>query len=713
MKQTRHHRLTAIIVVLLPVLLCLALLGANEAEVDSYGRPLAAIVNEDEIVTLSTGQQLPAGRQVIAALTAPQRETNFEWAVVGADTAEQGLKDGTYVALVRIPPEFSASVAGVLQSTSNHPGTLEVRTNGVSALLAEISSDVVNAAAKDLGTSFTVSYLSESLAASTQIRDGFMQASDGAGQLADGLTQASDGTDQIADGAAQLNSGTYQLASGLQQYMDGVSQAADGSVPLASGANDLASGVSQYVGGVQQIYAGITQPQPGAPMSLQQGAREMATNLENVRQIVHGNTEALNQYLPEDVLAAAQTIEGLNAQTQDLLARCTAEEPDTEACEQLIANAQMAVDTLTPIAEQLQSTIESYGSWEEFQASLTEPVDQLADGAIGLADGIDQVAGGLKQLNENGAALSAGAQQLADGTEQLADGLLELKRNAPLLTSGAWQLADGSSQLSSGVQQLAGGQHQLAKGAGQMRDQLRDAADQIPTYTRSEAERAARALGSPVEVNTEAAMVSARTALAPGLAALTLWLGSLAALTYLGVMTRKKMDSALTPMQLTVKLLLPATGLGALQSALVILGLAWSGVEIRHPFMLIFLVFFASATMMALNLAFSAIAGAKGGTIISVIFLGLQIVAINGLLPVSSSASLASTLHSALPVPQAQDAFTIAFTDIGSAAAAIWGLIAWLLFALIACWVAVAKRRAASLTEIRLDVTYRLRLAQK
>ncbi|MDY5589715.1 MAG: YhgE/Pip domain-containing protein, partial [Arcanobacterium sp.] len=717
----------------------------------------------------------PAGRQMIATLTNPQHSSHFQWAVVSATSASKGLRDGTYEAVVEIPHNFSAAVAAVLQNTATDPGVITVRTNGRSALLADISREIVNAAGKDLSTSFTVSYITESLAATSKIKSGFSQAASGATQLADGVAQAADGATSLAagsaalaDGTTQLSSGAQQLASGVTQlntgaqplasgaaglaqglnrYMAGVNRAADGAVPLASGARELSQGVQGYVDGVQRIYDGITTPQPGQSTSMLGGAQQLADALTKVATGIHTVADELVKQLPGGLTGASHSAQLLSdgfSKLTNLIDQCSA--GNQTACTQAATGTAQTAQGLATLAEQLQKAADAAARGEitlEELTKITNPADQLAEGARSLADGLGTLAEQInsQMLGTQGAAFTKGATQLADGTGQLADGLQQLKRNGPQLTAGAQQLADGANRLASGTPQLADGAAQLADGAAQTADgtaqladgaqalasgqnqltdgsrtlakQLTKAADQIPSYTRAEAEHTASALGAPVRIAAPGALVDPRSALTPGLAALALWLGALGTIIYRSSMASKKLNEPLTPLALTVRSLISAIGIGAAQSLLVLIGLAVSKVPIEHLFSLIALLLFTSFTMMALHVAFTATLGMKGGSILSLIFLGLQIVALNGLLPAASDSALVNALHSFLPMPQAQDALMSAITGIGSSSVAVWILIFWFLASLFSAVAAVAKRRTLDVASLRTFATRYIPLARR
>ncbi|HEU5483525.1 MAG TPA: YhgE/Pip domain-containing protein [Microlunatus sp.] len=106
---------------------------------------------------------------------------------------------------------------------------------------------------------------------------------------------------------------------------------------------------------------------------------------------------------------------------------------------------------------------------KQFQ-SVATGARQLADGAGGLSDGLDQTSTGAKKLADGLEQLDDGTQQLSTGMTKLADGTKELPSQTRQLADGAQQSADGAGDLADGVKQYVGGVKQLDK--------------QLPTFTK-------------------------------------------------------------------------------------------------------------------------------------------------------------------------------------------------------------------------------------
>ncbi|MDD7384425.1 MAG: YhgE/Pip domain-containing protein [Actinomycetaceae bacterium] len=829
----RRHWLMSIIVVLIPAIISLVALNARAFQTTSEARPAAAIVNNDEPVTLSTGQMLPAGRQMIAELTDPDRDSQFEWNVVTSSTAAAGLRNGTYAASLTVPPEFSRRVASVLEGKDTAPGVLTLRTNGQSSLANDLSKDIVQAASKDLGTSFTVSYLTQALSATSTIKDGMDKAADGAqqvadgasesalgsGRLADGTQQATDGTTQLAagaaalasgtqrgadaatqlssslprltegtrqlsrgilqytggvlatnDGAQQLADGTRQLDNGIAQYIQAVAQANDGIRPLSTGAHSLADGVKAYTDGVHQLYAGLTEPQAGQRTSMVEGAHQLADALGVASTLVNKSIDGLNAFDPSGLQDAAAASDAASSGFEELTrlidlcaqgnqTACAQAQSGTRQSASLLAtlrkNLHQAADAATQSAQgiaglkglaapitQLTRGASGLASGldtisEQMKTNmLGSAAQQLTHGSAGLAEGIDKLGSGLDRLTSTGSdldnaaarlaggarklttglgtlaatsdSLASGASQVLDGTQQLTQGAPQLEQGITTLAEkttqlaqGAARAAEGNKALAHGARELSAGQGQLKDGAAQLADQLSSGARNIPTYSAQDAQRTAAALADPVTTSTHISETNSVTSMAGGIGSIALWLGALGAVVLLGTMNRARMDMPLTPLRLFARSTLSICVLALIQSALLLAVMAGLGVKMHNFAAVGAFVLLSSAAMTAIHMAFFALWGMKGGTIASLVAVGIQGAFAGSILPYATGSGMFAGLRGALPVPQAADGLSSLLTRVGSPTAAIWVLVFWIVVSIAVTIPAISQRRTLSLAQLR------------
>lgn len=137
----RRSIILAVLVVLVPALAGLMVLSAATTPASQAAAIPAAIVNLDGAgASTADGQALPAGRMLVGRLTGPEDSMTarsstgattqrLDYSVVSQDTAEQGLKDGTYDVVITIPQGFSQSIVDTLAGQAT-PATVTVSTAG-------------------------------------------------------------------------------------------------------------------------------------------------------------------------------------------------------------------------------------------------------------------------------------------------------------------------------------------------------------------------------------------------------------------------------------------------------------------------------------------------------------------------------------------------------------------------------------------------------
>ena len=237
--------LTLIGVLLLPVLIGGILVAALYNPAERLDSMSAAIVNEDEPVTIDD-QYVPLGRQLTAGLVEGSDDiaSNLDWTISNADDAAAGLADGTYQAVVTIPSNFSAAATSTAPGGTPEQATIEVSTPPDSKVVDDaITAQVTSAAASIMGRQLSQVYLENVFLGFTTLGDQLGEAADGAHQLADGATQAADGATALAGGSAQLERRRIAArvgrgrssAAGSTRSRRGIRSASSGATQLANG----------------------------------------------------------------------------------------------------------------------------------------------------------------------------------------------------------------------------------------------------------------------------------------------------------------------------------------------------------------------------------------------------------------------------------------------------------------------------------------------
>jgi putative membrane protein len=523
--------LTLVGVLLLPALIGGVLVAALYNPTERLDNMTAAIVNNDEPVTIQD-QVTPLGRQLAAGLVEGSDDTpsNLTWVLSNEDDAAEGLADGTYQAVITIPEEFSAAATSAGQRMSGEDAEpeqarIEVTTAPDARLADEaITNQVATVAASSMGQMLSEATLSNVFIGFTTLGDQLSEAADGASQLADGAGEAQEGATALADGATQLGSGAGELATGATQLADGagelaggaggisggaaelsngVAGIADGATGLADGASQLSTGATTLSEGLNGLAAGMTgdgtAENPGlvgGADNLADGAQQLATGLAgdgtaqnpglapSLRQLADtaapigsgltAGADAIEQngLIPVEITeGAAGVATGLTALSEE----CAATGASADFCERLAGYATGASTASTALGQVAAESPAALVAQLRGAAALTEQFELLATGAesaatgaSGLAHGLREYAAGVATTAEGATALAGGASELSTGASQLSSGASELATGAGQAAEGAETLSTGAAQLATGANGLADGSAQLAGGAGEL-----------------------------------------------------------------------------------------------------------------------------------------------------------------------------------------------------------------------------------------------------
>ena len=487
----------------------------------------AAIVNNDEPVTID-GELAPLGRQLAQAIAYPEGGTTstYNWVMTNTDDAASGLADGSYAAVVTIPENFSAAATSVANTEPPPEQAVITVTNSNKTTLADaaITSILTNAATQAFGATLSSTFTEKVLVGYTDLQSGIADASDGASQLADGTDEYVGGVKQMSNGLVQLSDGSASLSSGASQLASGAAKLDDGVGATADGATQLANGLAKLSAGLDDVNTGMPKLEDAAKAA---GAAAATSNAD-----VQATLAAL-----VGVQTAYASCATNPAGCQAALAQAFAALPDKAKLTEMATAAGTADAYLNGTGDQ-KGLIDGI-------ASLATGIDQLNTGLAKSAKGAQGLADGLKKLHSGSTQLAGGADQLASGTDQLA--------------SGAKDAADGSAQLVDGAKQINDGSQNLATG-------LADAADQIPTYTDSQAKNIATVVATPIA--TDDPIESDWFGLAL-LTSLALWIGATLTWLILKPVPATVLVTTKSPWRITLATGWPGMAVGAVQGLLV------------------------------------------------------------------------------------------------------------------------------------------------
>lgn len=672
--------LTLLGVLLLPVVIGGILVAALYNPIERLDTMTAAIVNDDEPVTID-GQYVPLGRQLTAGLVegSDEAESNLTWTISNTDDARAGLADGSYDAVITIPAGFSAAATSTAPGGTPEQATIAITTAPDSLIVDDaITSQLAQTAASVMGRQLSTVYLENVFLGFTTLGDqlgeaasgahrlaaGAGEAATGAVSLADGIRQLADGAGQLSGGADELSSGAGQLASGTSQLAAGTQATASGLNRWSAGATDIASGTSQLAGGLQTMADQVGQL-PAVPQEIVDGANAIADSSDEIRGAVTD---------------AASRLAGLSAQ-------CTAEGGSAELCEaiaEVSARTDAALPTITGVIDQSGQIATQVEQLSQFGPQLTAGLQQSADAARALS-------GGMTELADGATATAAGAGQLATGMSGVADGAGQLANGAGQLADGAGQLASGATDAADGATALGDGVGQLATGTTSLADGLGQAAGALPSYTDAQATDLASVVADPVSAEGVSPSIFGASAV-PLLAVLALWFGGLGSFIALQAVPRHALTSRRPSALLALRNLLPAAGIGALQGVLVA-AVVQLAAEYDAGTWAAFagLAVLAGVAFAAVNQALVALFGGAGRWVSALV--GVLAVA-TGI--VSTVPGVLSGVATLVPTTPAYQALLAALTPAGGLGAGVVGMVVWAVLAFAATVTAVAVRRTAS-----------------
>lgn len=647
--------LTILGVILLPAVIGGILVVALYDPTTRLDTMNAAIVNEDEPVTID-GQYVPLGRQLSAGLVegSGDADSNLTWTISNADDAAAGLADGTYAAVVTIPENFSAAATSTRPGETPEQATIEVTTPPDSLIVDDaITAQITSTAATLTGEQISTQYLENVFLGFTTLGDQLGEAAGGADQLADGIRQSADGSAELASGIDQLASGAGALGSGLGTLATSTSQAAGGAAQLAAAQNQIADGLDAA-------------PLPGAANEMYGYMQSAATGTVTVAQ----GAGALAQ-------GAGTLAQDAGTLAQQLGTLATACDGSVGYCQQVAAAAASA----GTVAQDAGTAAQDAGTVAQNAGAAATAAGTAAGYGENVVPGIStlisQTSAGLRQV-------ATQTQSLADGLVQLADGTTQSQSGAQSLQSGAAQAATGAMSLTDGLTQLAGGATSLADG-------LHTAVEELPSYTDAEAASLAEVVADPVAAEGVGSDLFGASAI-PLLTALALWFGALGSFVALRAFPARTLASRAASPLLALRSFVPAAAIGVVQGLLVAgivqisAGYDWGDWSIFAGVSIL-----AGVAFAAVNQALVAVFGGAGRWIAALI--GVLAVA-TGI--VSTVPGVLTAIDTVLPISPAYNAMLGALTGSGGVGAGVAGLLIWGGLAFVATILAVAARRTTT-----------------
>jgi len=617
-------------------------LWGNQDPYERLNQIPAALVVNDTGATDDEGAAVNYGRDAADQLL---ESNDFDWIEVSSAEAKSGIVSGEYDFGLTFPADFSTH-------------------------LASAGGDDPTDATLALTTSDTNSYLSTTLAEraaeAVRVRVAEQLGEEAAGTLLASLEQVREGLIEAADGATRLSDGAVTAASGAVEVSAGAATAADGAATLSTGNASLSTGASQLGSGLARLdtqAAGL----PAAASALSTGAATVAAGVATAR----------------DGSASLATS---SAQAKDLAA---ALQTETTAA---FADGSVSTEEAASIQAQLTRL-------NQLTTGVSAAASTVSSGLGSLADGATKVSTGAATLNGQAPALATAVHTAATGSATLATGARTAATGAASLASGTSDLADGASALSTGVASLS-------TGATELSTSLNDAVGRIPGSTDAERSKAAAAIADPVVVDKTALTEAENygSGLAPFFITLAAWIGMYALFLLVRPLSRRALTAVRRPVRTALAGWITPALLGVVQVAalfaIVTFGL---GMHSSSPIALLGFLAFISVTFAAIILALNVWLGSVG-QFIGLILMVVQLVTAGGTFPWQTLPAPLAFIHQGLPMSHAVDG--VRQLMYGGSSAAFWAtvlpLALWLVVSLAASVLGALKQgRFRTLRELR------------
>ncbi len=311
-----------------------------------------------------------------------------DWVLTNTATAEAGLADGQFLAVVTIPEDFSETASSIA-TPDPVVSTLTVQTSTAHGYLGGVIAEALSAGIPSgVSTVLTQQYLEGTMTAFTALHDGIGTAADGAAAISSGLGAATEGAQALASGSSMLAQGLGTLTEVL------------GSLPAG------ARGLGELT------------------------AAGAATSGELALRLAERSAEAALIDVAQD--AAVQALADLQAKiAADPTAPASTFAADIDAIAAIAAGVDASI---AGSAAALAGNAVTAGEVALGAGVISAISGPVADGLGALADATRVAGQGASTIAQGDQALTEGLQALTEGTGGLATGLAEATASIPSYT---------------------------------------------------------------------------------------------------------------------------------------------------------------------------------------------------------------------------------------------------------------------------------------
>ncbi|WP_214484325.1 YhgE/Pip domain-containing protein [Bacillus sp. SM2101] len=447
--------LSVILVLLVPIVYVAILLSSTWGPYDYMSNLPVAVVNKDK-GAMSGDELINIGEELVADM---KQSMTLGFHFVNEESAQQGLTNQDYYMVIEIPEDFSQKITTVLTESPKVPELRYYQNEGLNFTAAQVTSGATEKIREQLGNKITEIY-TQSL---------FAQL----GEISSGFESAAEGSDQLYSGSIELREGTGSILSALQQKAPEINALAAGSQELEAGTQELLTSLISKQGSIEELASGSKDLEAAIGLlltTIQQGSEQIDVLAEGGEKLANGSQE-LAKYTP-------QILQGLNDAYNGSVSLNSGMELLAPGSQEVANGINGIITGTNDLAENMQTLLtllEAYNATHNLNSDenfttilalsngISAGVNQLMnDTQSKLKPGADLVAQGLDEAAPSVKQLEAGLGELIIGQEAVNNGVLELD-------TGAKQIADGTAIVSSSWNSIINNLSSIHSGASMVR----------------------------------------------------------------------------------------------------------------------------------------------------------------------------------------------------------------------------------------------------
>lgn len=555
------------------------------------------------IVNLDEGKK---GSELIDSIV--EKDT-LKISVVDSESANSGLYDKTYYAVITIPSDFTSSMESIGTDDVKHPTITYSPNQKSNYLSSQIIDKIVTVVEKSMDNKINSEIVGT-------LTDKLNEVPSSLESISLGFTNLSSGISKLEEGSLTLSNGLNSLSNSYKEFNSGLSTIKNGSNTLLTNMNVLNDGLntlSKETSNLSNLGSGVT-------------------NLINSVDNLNTNMSTFNDKESTYITSVNQT---LTFSKNAALAIINLYETNSLPKDELYLTAKNLIDNNTfDVLTTSGNTIKNYSQ------TLTNGVDKLNESVTSL----NTIPSSITKLTTSIDSLKNGSNKITDGMATLNNGINKLSDSSNIVMDGINSLSTGSSTLNNGLNTLSSSVSSAKKELDNKTNETKDELKKLDGLKEFANE--------PLTVNTKAVneISSYGTAFSPFFISIALWVGALMMYIVLYYDKENRFPKLSIENENHLQRTILYHGLATLSA--IILGILLSALldfEITNYLLYYLFIILVSNTFIAI-IEFLIVKFKDVGKFIALILLVLQLAAAGGTFPIETVTKGFRFLNPILPM---------------------------------------------------------------